>query len=74
MNPYRNRLFDEAKNFVIRFGEYRDQTIDQIARDTKGLKYLDWLVGEDWVKGNTRKMLEIYLKDETIVKELEAII
>ena len=74
MNPYRNRLFDEAKNFVIRFGEYKDQTIDQIARDTKGLKYLDWLVGEDWVKGNAKHMLEIYLKDETIVKELEAII
>jgi hypothetical protein len=43
--------FDEAKGFRLPFGNYRGQTLDEVAATDEGLRYLDWLVGWDGLYG-----------------------
>ena len=70
-----NIIFQAAANYVILFGlEYKGQSLDKIAQTDKGLKYLDWLRDQTWVYPETKEMLEIYLGDKTIQKELERIL
>jgi len=51
--------FDQASKYVIQFGQYKGQTIDQIAKTDKGLTWLDWLRGErEEQKLSSQKELE----------------
>lgn len=61
--------FDYAKKYVLPFGKYKGQRLDDIAKTDEGLLYLDWLYGEV-EEGNTKQMLKIYFEDETIKKEI----
>jgi hypothetical protein len=70
---------------VLTFGKYKmlpkeKKTLDAIAETDQGLQYLDWLRGslhengcQDW-QMPTRDALDVYLNDETIVKELRRIV
>jgi hypothetical protein len=67
--------FQEAKSYVLRFGKYRDYTLDEVATTTRGLLYLDWLRGELEKTEADRTRLTYravcaYLDDPTIQKEL----
>ena len=66
--------FKAAQTFVIRFGEHNGKTIDKIAESDKGLKYLDWLRGQNYLRDPARMHIEYYLSDPTIKKELEKIL
>jgi len=71
--------FAEAKEVIITFGMHKGKTIDQIATEDEGLKYLDWLYGHKTIYSGTniakiKEALEIYLADPSIQKELEDII
>lgn len=67
-------LFDEAKRQIVFFGKYTGKTIDKIAETDEGLKYLDWIVGQDWLYDGTREAIKVYLADDTIKSELEKLL
>jgi len=66
--------FKEAKNFLMPIGIYAGKTIDKIAETNEGLKYLDWMREQNWIFGNLKIALDIYLKDPVIKSELDKII
>jgi hypothetical protein len=68
--------FETASNHVILFGppQYRGKTIMEIARFDYGLKWLDYVVGQEWLYRGTKLMIERYLREPSIKKELEQII
>lgn len=65
--------FKAAQQYVIRFGNYKDKSLDKIAETDDGLKYLDWLLGQNWLRDLARMHITYYLSDPTIKKELEKI-
>jgi|SaaInlLV_10m_DNA_2_1039722.scaffolds.fasta_scaffold77915_3 hypothetical protein len=58
----------EAKDFVIRFGKkHKGKKLEEAP-----LLYLDWLIGQDWLNGYTRKIIEEYLSDPVIARNLKS--
>jgi hypothetical protein len=68
--------FDYAKNYRLRFGpkNYVGRTLDEIARQDDGLKYLDQLLGQDWVFQDTKDIIKAYLGSEAIKRDLESLL
>lgn len=64
--------WDDAQRFVMPLGKHKGKQIYEIAETDKGLRYLDWLIGQPWVLGRLKTALESYLKDPVIAKEVEA--
>ena len=62
--------FKEAESTVLPFGKYRDRTIDSVASTDEGLRYLDWLIGQDNLYGEFKEALEVYLGDQSIQEEV----
>lgn len=54
------------KDFVLSFGEHKGKRLDDVP-----LLYLDWLVGEDWLHEETKRIVSEYLSEPVIKKELE---
>jgi len=65
--------FKLAQKYVIRFGKYEGQNLDKIAETDEGLKYLDWLNDQSWLKQPLETHLRNYMADPTIQKELEGL-
>ncbi len=63
--------FDDVKDVPLPFGKHKGQTLDEIAETDDGLKYLDWLVGQHWLRGDLRNCVEAYLADETIKADVK---
>lgn len=63
--------FAEAAKYVMPFGKHKGRTLDAIASDDDGLRYLDWLRGERGGVNDVDRALVAYLDDPTIKKELE---
>ena len=63
--------FKEAQEFQLPFGKHKGRTLDAVASEDDGLKYIDWLVGQEFVYGKTKEALLAYLGDPSIKKELE---
>lgn len=70
--------FDVAQRFVMPLGKHKGKQLYEIAEDDEGLQYLDWLVGQDWLKTaqhmKLRNNLESYLKDPAIAHDVDAAI
>lgn len=62
--------FKGAQEYILPFGKHVGKALDSIASTDEGLLYLDWLIGQDWVRGQTREALTAYLGDPAIKKEL----
>jgi hypothetical protein len=82
MNDVDDLDFDELMrdpppgDFVMRFGQHRGKTLDQIAHTDEGLKYLDWLAGlpdAPWKRGAIQRARE-YLADPAIAAELKELL
>jgi hypothetical protein len=67
-------LFSEARLFLMPMGKHKGKTLDAIAQNDKGLKYLDWLIGQDWVYGRTKAALESYLNEPAIARGLKSLL
>jgi uncharacterized protein (DUF3820 family) len=65
--------FSEAAEYVMPFGKHKHRTLDDIAADDDGLRYLDWLRDERGGVNEVDEALAAYLDDPTIQKELERI-
>ena len=61
---------NDTNLFRIPFGKHKGEPFHEIP-----LKYLDWLIGQDFMKDkfpNIKDIIEIYLSAPSIKKELEA--
>lgn len=66
--------FADAAIVVVPFGKYRGKKIDKIAESDEGLLYLDWLLDQDLRTEPLRTALAVYLSDETVAKQLDALV
>jgi uncharacterized protein (DUF3820 family) len=63
--------FERAAKFVLPFGKHQGRELDVIGATDDGLRYLDWLVGQDWLKDNVRRAIKCYLARPAITAELD---
>ena len=56
--------------FVLPFGQYKDQTLEEVASTDSGLLYLDRIIAEDWIWASTRVVIEAFLGEAAIQSEL----
>ena len=60
--------------FEMPLGKYKGWTLDEIASEDEGLKYLDWLIGQEWVRDPLKGNLKEYLEQPAVARELERIL
>ena len=65
--------FRAACGVVCPLGKHKGRTIDEIAEDDDGLRYLDWLVGQDWIYGQFKDALKTYLANPVIAQDLNRV-
>lgn len=53
--------FARAASFVMPLGKHAGRTLEAIAADPGGLRYLEWLAVQAWVKGSLLRAIECYL-------------
>ena len=63
--------FEEASDYKLDFGKYRGMKIDEVAETDAGLKYLDWITGQEWASGRLAEALTVYLSNPAIRQELD---
>lgn len=63
--------FETAQKTKIGFGKYKGWTLDEIAESDEGLQYLDWLIGQDFVRPPLLWALTAYLNDPAIKTEFD---
>ena len=74
-------MSSSAGNFVMSFGKFAGQSLDEVAGTDAGLRYLDWLLGEleagvrmGFTLGERRAKtlvaLRLYLTDPAIAREV----
>lgn len=63
--------FETARKITMRFGKYKGWPLDQIAETDEGLRYLDWLLGQEYIRPPLLWALEAYLTDPSIESELD---
>lgn len=61
-------------DFTMPFGKYEDQTLDTIASSEEGLLYLDWLVGQDWLRNPLKRTIATYLAQDDVRAELDRLL
>jgi hypothetical protein len=62
--------FTEACGFVIPFGKHEGKTIARIGASKEGLLYLDWLIGQKWLKEPLLSALNDYLSHPAISHQI----
>ena len=67
-----DKLFTDACQVVIPFGKYKGRTIASVGRNDEGLRYLDWLVGQPWLRQELKVQVEVYLHHPSVALGLEA--
>ena len=63
--------FEYVRNYVMPFGDYKDQKLDTIAESNQGLRYLDWLSGQSFLREPLKTALLSYLSDPSIKSEVQ---
>lgn len=61
--------YDEAANFKMPWGKHRGLTLDEIGTSDAGLRYLDWLCGQQIHDVGVRAAVTAYCTDEVIAAE-----
>jgi uncharacterized protein (DUF3820 family) len=64
--------FDEARNTVLPFGKFKGMKLKEIRDESGGLRYLDWLLGQDWFeeKEDLFEAVTEFLEDPNVAREL----
>jgi uncharacterized protein (DUF3820 family) len=71
-------LYSIAKDSSLPFGKYSGKTLDQITYNERGpilegLRYLDWLLGQDWFTEKFKhlaNMVTIFLQEPAVEVDL----
>jgi hypothetical protein len=66
--------FTAACDYLMPLGQHKGKTLARIGANEEGLKYLDWLIGQEWVNGLLRANLEKYLGHPAISRQLDAVL
>jgi hypothetical protein len=66
--------FKDAAAYVLPFGMFKGQTVDQVGTSDRGLAWLDWARGALRLDYHTRNAVCSYLDDPTIAKDLAELI
>ncbi len=53
-------------NYKLTFGKHKGEELDKVP-----LKYLDWLIGQDWLFADARKAISAYLNSPSNTRALE---
>lgn len=61
----------QASKVVMTIGQHKGKTIDKIASTDKGLRDLDWLLGQPWLFDDLKKAIACYLNHPPIAADLE---
>ena len=61
-------------SIALPFGKFKGMSLNDIAKSDRGLLYLDWLVGQPWLKGNLKADITAYLKDPAIADEIKRLV
>jgi uncharacterized protein (DUF3820 family) len=64
--------FTEACDFTMPLGKHKGERLARIGSNDEGLRYLDWLIGQDWANGRLKEALGIYLKHPAVSRQLDA--
>lgn len=67
-------VFTNACGTTMPLGKFKGKTLARIGSNEDGLKYLDWLIGQEWVDGWLREAIETYLSHPQISRQLRAAI
>ena len=62
--------FEVAKDIMLPFGKHLGRTVDEIAGSNEGLRYLDWVSDQPWLRGDLKDAISSYLENPGIQKEL----
>lgn len=62
----RELTLDQLSATVLPFGKFKGKTFDQT-----DLHYLDWLIGQDFLRDPLKARLAAYLSHPTIKREVE---
>jgi hypothetical protein len=65
--------FEEARRLVMPLGKHKGETLDRIAETDEGLLYLDWIIGQSWVRPRLQEALSAYLDFAPIRRDLDAL-
>ena len=62
--------FNYAQDFILPFGKFIGDSLSDLRNILGGLSYLDWLLSQDWLKGDLKLNLEIFMLDDEVQEEL----
>lgn len=68
--PDAKAAFQSACKHVMPFGKHQGKTLDRIAVDNEGLRYLDWLSDQELYEPLATH-LENYINHPSIAREIE---
>lgn len=55
----RTITFEDARAFVMPFGKFQGQTLEEIASTPEGLRYLDWAIGRFETEHRSASILSV---------------
>lgn len=58
------------RDFRIPFGKFINHTIEELSESDDGLLYLDWLIGQTWLKDPLKRKLEEFMSDDGVQADL----
>ena len=70
----RSAMVSRPDDYVMPFGKYKGQTLDNIASTDAGLLYLDWAAGEFEEGQRVTEAIWAYLEIESVRRDLDAAI
>lgn len=72
VNTHNDRKrFDAAKDWRLKFGKFKGQTLNQAAESDEGLRWLDWALTLDDLHDDFREALTSFLRYEVVARDVE---
>ena len=63
----------DASRYRLKHGRHEGETLRMVAREERGLRYLYWLSGQEWIDAELSQALNVYLDNAPIKRELEIV-
>lgn len=64
--------FMHAANCICHFRKFKGKTLNEIALlGDEGLRYINWMNGQDWIAGRLKEAVAVFCMDEIIGRQIE---